>query len=40
MDHVAINFSPDAVESIKNIKPNFYFKGKDYKGKKDLTETL
>ena len=40
VDHVAINFSPDAVESIKNIKPNFYFKGKDYKGKKDLTERL
>ena len=40
VDYVGINFSPDAAESIKNIKPNFYFKGRDYKGKKDLTERL
>tara|TARA_A100001011_G_scaffold400350_1_gene514287 strand:+ start:2538 stop:4052 length:1515 start_codon:yes stop_codon:yes gene_type:complete len=40
VDYVAINFSPDATHSIRQIKPNFYFKGKDYKGKKDLTERL
>ena len=40
IDYVAINFSPDATQSIRQIKPNFYFKGKDYMGKKDLTERL
>jgi rfaE bifunctional protein nucleotidyltransferase chain/domain len=40
VDYVAINFSPDATQSIRQIKPNFYFKGKDYMGKKDLTERL
>ena len=40
VDYVAINYSPDATESISSIKPNFYFKGKDYRGKKDLTERL
>ena len=40
VDYVAINFSPDATQSIRQIKPDFYFKGKDYKGKKDLTERL
>ena len=40
VDYVAINFSPDATQSIRHIKPNFYFKGKDYMGKKDLTERL
>lgn len=40
VDYVGINFTPDATESIKYIKPNFYFKGKDYRGKKDLTERL
>ena len=40
VDYVAINFSSDATQSIRQIKPNFYFKGKDYKGKKDLTERL
>ena len=40
VDYVAINYSPDATESISLIKPNFYFKGKDYRGKKDLTERL
>ena len=40
VDYVAINFSPDATKSIRQIKPDFYFKGKDYKGKKDLTERL
>ena len=37
---MAANFSPDATKSIRQIKPDFYFKGKDYKGKKDLTERL
>jgi len=40
VDFVGINFNPDATESIKQIKPDIYFKGKDYKGKKDLTERL
>ena len=40
VDYVGINFSPDALESIRQIKPHFYFKGKDYRGKKDLTERL
>ena len=40
VDYVAINFSSDATNSIRQIKPDFYFKGKDYKGKKDLTERL
>ena len=40
VDYVAINFSSDATQSIRQIKPDFYFKGKDYKGKKDLTERL
>tara|TARA_X000000950_G_scaffold289506_1_gene414453 strand:- start:6059 stop:7573 length:1515 start_codon:yes stop_codon:yes gene_type:complete len=40
VDFVGVNFSPDATESIKQIKPDIYFKGKDYKGKKDLTERL
>ena len=28
------------MKSIQAIKPDFYFKGKDYKGKKDLTLRL
>ena len=40
VDYVGINFSLDATQSIKKIKPDFYFKGKDYKGKKDFTERL
>ena len=40
VDYVGINFSPDAVNSIIQIKPDFYFKGKDYKEKKDLTGRL
>ena len=31
VDYVGINYSPDASDSIRQIKPNFYFKGKDYK---------
>lgn len=40
IDYVGINYTPDAVDCINTIKPNFYFKGKDYKGKKDLTGRL
>lgn len=40
IDYVGINFTADAVKSIQIIKPDFYFKGKDYKGKKDLTLRL
>ena len=40
IDAVGINYTPDAVDSIKNIKPNFYFKGRDYQNKKDLTFRL
>ncbi len=40
VDYVGVNFSSDATLSINKIKPNFYFKGKDYRGKKDLTGRL
>lgn len=40
VDYVGINYAPDATTSIDLIKPDFYFKGKDYKGKKDLTRRL
>ena len=40
VDAVGVNFTPDAVESIKTIKPDFYFKGRDYQNKKDLTSRL
>ena len=40
VDFVGINFTDNAVKSIQAIKPDFYFKGKDYKGKKDLTLRL
>ena len=40
VDYVGINYTSDAVKSIKTIKPNFYFKGMDYIGKKDLTLRL
>ncbi len=40
VDYVGINYTADAVKSIELIKPNFYFKGKDYKGGKDLTLRL
>ena len=31
VDHVFCNFSPDATNLIKQLKPNFYAKGPDYK---------
>ncbi len=40
VDAVGINYTPDAVQSIDIIKPDFYFKGKDYENKKDLTQRL
>tara|TARA_Y100000590_G_scaffold457581_1_gene610534 strand:- start:29790 stop:31304 length:1515 start_codon:yes stop_codon:yes gene_type:complete len=40
IDFVGINYSPDAVKSIQAIKPDYYFKGKDFKNKKDLTQRL
>ena len=40
VDYVGINYAPDATTSIDLIKPDFYFKGKDYKEKKDLTRRL
>lgn len=40
VDYVGVNFAPDATNCIDLIKPDFYFKGKDYKGKKDLTNRL
>ena len=40
VDYVCVNYSEDAVKSILEIKPDFYFKGKDYKGKRDLTLRL
>ena len=35
VDYVAINDSPTAINPIRNIKPNFYCKGKDYVNPKD-----
>jgi len=40
VDYVGINYTSDAVKSIETIKPDFYFKGNDYEGKKDLTLRL
>ncbi len=40
IDYVAINYASDATNPIKLLKPNFYFKGKDYLNKKDLTRRL
>lgn len=40
IDYVGINYSISAIESIRLIKPDFYFKGKDYKNNKDLTSRL
>ena len=40
IDFVAINYASDATNPIKLLKPNFYFKGKDYLNKKDLTGRL
>ncbi len=40
IDFVGINYSSDAVKSIQAIKPDYYFKGKDFKSKKDLTQRL
>jgi rfaE bifunctional protein nucleotidyltransferase chain/domain len=40
VDYVGINYAPDATTCIDLIKPDFYFKGKDYKGKRDLTSRL
>ena len=40
VDYVGINYTSDAVKSIQTIKPDFYFKGNDYEGKKDLTLRL
>ena len=40
VDYVGINETNDAVKGILSIKPDYYFKGKDYKGKKDLTQRL
>ena len=35
VDYVLVNDSPTAINPIKNIKPNIYCKGKDYKISKD-----
>ncbi len=40
IDYVAINYASDATNPIKLLEPNFYFKGKDYFNKKDLTRRL
>ena len=39
IDHVYINNALTSIELIKNLKPNFYFKGKDYL-EKDITNNL
>lgn len=33
VDYVLINDAPDVIEMIKQLKPNIYVKGADYKGK-------
>ena len=40
VNFVGINYTDNAVKSIQTIKPDYYFKGKDYKDKKDLTLRL
>ena len=38
LDHVYISNTSSAIDAIKNITPNYYFKGPDYKNlKKDIT---
>jgi rfaE bifunctional protein nucleotidyltransferase chain/domain len=37
VDYVAEVDSPSAINSIENIKPDFYVKGQDYKNQKDIT---
>lgn len=39
-DDVILSDNPTAVQSIKKIKPNIYFKGYDYVKNKDLTRNL
>ena len=41
VDFVYVSNMASAIDSIKNIKPNFYFKGPDYKHlKKDITKKI
>jgi rfaE bifunctional protein nucleotidyltransferase chain/domain len=40
IDYVIESHSPTAVKVINEIKPDFYFKGKDYKNDKDLSGNL
>lgn len=41
VDYVALNNNPTAVEAIKLLKPDYYFKGQDYKEKdKDITKGI
>ena len=39
IDYVYLDSNPTAANVIKKLKPNFYFKGRDYL-KKDLTDNL
>ena len=40
IDFIVISNSETAVKVIKDIKPNFYAKGKDYKIKNDITKNI
>lgn len=41
VDYVVLNTTPDAVHAIKNVKPNVYVKGKEYKDfSKDVTNKI
>ena len=40
IDYVIESHSPSAVKVINEIKPDIYFKGKDYKNNKDLSGNL
>ena len=40
IDYVAINYNPTSENVIKSLKPNIYFKGKDYLGNTDHTNRL
>lgn len=37
VDYVAEVDSPSAINSIENVRPDFYVKGQDYKNQKDIT---
>ena len=40
IDYIVISNSETAIKVIKDIKPNFYAKGKDYKIKKTILQKI